>query len=456
LSIQLLAKSCGAGKASMADSDNVIKLAEHKGSAAGEDAMALVFAEQHAGQLRFVAAWSRWFAYDGVCWSHDDTLHVFDRARVICRDTSFKASAKTVAAVERLARSDRRLAATAAQWDALPWLLTAGDETVELRTGIGRTPDLLDYITKRTACAAAPAGTPHVLWTKFLNRITNHDIDLQRFLQRYVGYCCTGLTAEHVFVFAYGTGANGKGTFVNTIAKVFGDYATVADMNTFLASPTERHPADLAKLHGARLVIAQETERGRRWNETKIKTLTGGDRITARFMRQDYFDFTPTFTLFIVGNHKPRLDSIDEAMRRRLLLVPFTVQILPAERDLELPHKLEAEWPAILRWCIDGCLEWQRVGLSPPDVVRVATDNYFADQDTLGQWLDECTTDAGAFAFTRIADLFSSWKDWCEARNHRPGSATALSEMLLGRGFTKKREPHTGQRGFVGLTTKKR
>ena len=160
------------------------------------------------------------------------------------------------------------------------------------------------------------------------------------FLQRYIGYCCTGLTTEHAFVFARGTGANGKSTFINTIVRIFGDYATVADMGTFIASNTERHPTDLAKLRGARLVVAQETQKGRRWDGTKIKALTGGDRLTARFMRQDFFDFVPTFKLFIAGNYKPRLDSVDEAMRRRLLLVPFTVQIPAAERDPELAEKL--------------------------------------------------------------------------------------------------------------------
>jgi putative DNA primase/helicase len=235
---------------------------------------------------------------------------------------------------------------------------------------------------------------------------------------------------------------------------VLGDYATVAHMNTFLASKTERHPTDLAKLHGARLVVAQEVQRGRRWEESKLKTLTGGDMMSARFMRQDYFDFMPTFKLFIVGNHKPRLDIVDEAMRRRLLLVPFAVQIPPAERDPDLSRKLESEWPAILRWCTDGCLEWQRIGLSPPAAVCDATAAYFDDQDTLQQWLDDCTADGGPDAFTRLSVLFSSWKDWCEARNHRIGTATALSELLVEREFPRRREGHTGQRGFARLVLK--
>ena len=232
--------------------------------------------------------------------------------------------------------------------------------TFDLRTGIGHPPDPRDYITKRTACRCAPAGAPRPLWTAFLERITDGNAELQGFLQRYLGYCCTGFTSEHVFVFAYGTGANGKSTFINTVAQIFGDYATVADMSTFIASKVEHHPTDLAKLRGARLVVAQETQRGRRWDETKIKALTGGDKITARFMRRDFFDFMPTFKLFIVGNHKPRLGSVNEAMRRRLLLVPFTVQIPPDERDPRLAEKLKAEWPAILRWCIDGAWNGSR------------------------------------------------------------------------------------------------
>jgi putative DNA primase/helicase len=447
--------------------DNVLKLAALQDTgdipAAAEDSIALLFAERYAHELRHVAAWGWWLRYDGTSWSRDSTLHAFDLARAICREVAADceraaaavASAKTVAAIERLAKADRRLAATTSQWDTNGWSFNAGDDedgaTFDLRTGIGRAPDPLDYITKKTACRCAPAGTMHPLWTEFLERVTNSNAELQGFLKRYVGYCCTGFTDEHVFVFAYGSGANGKSTFINTIVGIFGDHATVADMTTFIASTSERHPTDLAKLRGARLVVAQETQKGRRWDETKIKALTGGDKITARFMRQDFFDFVPTFKLFICGNHKPRLASVDEAMRRRLLLVPFTVQIPPGERDPDLPRKLKAEWPAILRWCIEGCLEWQRIGLAPPSVVRDATDAYFADQDTLGQWLDECTKDGGKFAFTPTADLFASWKVWCEANNLKPGSQQALSEALSARGYTKKRDS-TDRRGFTNLT----
>jgi putative DNA primase/helicase len=430
--------------------DNIVRLAELQDSGelspATEESLALAFADRHAPELRYVANWGRWMRYDGTRWDFDDTLHTFDRARAICREVALNcdspktaaavASAKTVAAVERLAKADRRLAATAAQWDTDPWSLQDDRMTIDLRTGIARDPALADYITKKAAYATAPHGTPYPLWGAFLDRITAGNVELQSFLQRYCGYAATGIASEHKFVFAYGTGANGK--------------------STFIATNNERHPTDLAKLRGARLVVAQETQKGRRWDETKIKALTGGDKITARFMRQDFFDFHPIFKLFIAGNHKPRLRTVDEAMRRRLLLVPFTVQIPPAERDPDLLRKLEPERPAILRWCINGCLEWQRIGLAPPKIVEDATTAYFADQDTLQQWLDECTHDAGPFAFTRISELFASWKSWCEERNHRAGTSTALSEALSDRGHEKSREVGTGQRGFKRLALKPR
>ncbi len=421
----------------------------------------LDFAARHADTLRYVATRAQWVRYDGCRWAFDETLLAFDLARRICRDAAtacndareakFLASAKTVAAVERLAKADRRLASAMEQWDHDDWALNTTAQTFDLRTGSERAVDPADFITKATACAAVPQGTPHPLWSKFLDRITNSDTELQAFLQRYVGYCCTGITSQHQFVFGYGTGANGKGTFINTVAKILADYATVADVGTFIASNTERHPTDVAKLHGARLVIAQETEKGRRWDEAKIKAMTGGDKMTARFMRQDFFDFVPKFKLFITGNHKPRLDNVDEAMRRRLLLVPFTVQIPPEERDPDLPGKLKPEWPAILRWMIDGCLEWQRVGLAPPKIVTDATKDYFDDQDVVRQWLDDCTEDGGPYAFTRASELFGSWRQWCDKRNLKPGSGNVLSDALADRGFERKREPGTGQRGFKRL-----
>ena len=417
-----------------------------------QDTLALAFAGKHADSLRYVAAWGKWLSWDDTRWRADDTLHTFDRIRNLCREAGNKANAQMVAAVERLSKSDRRLAATADQWDRDPWLLNTPGGTVDLRTGELRPHTRGDHMTKVTTVAPAPPGTSPVLWLKFLDRITAGDADLVAFLQRYVGYSCTGLTDEHVLAFGHGTGANGKSTFVNVIAGILADYATVAAMETFLETRSERHPTDVAKLHGARLVTAQETQKGRRWDETKIKTLTGGDKQTARFMRADFFDFVPTFKLLMSGNHKPRLSSIDEAIRRRFLLIPFTVAIPAAERDPELPRKLRSEWPAILRWMLDGCLQWQQHRLDVPPSVRDTTANYFEDQDTLGQWIDECIM-FDPMITRRTRDLFTSWKAWCECRSLRAGSEKSFVESMEAKGLHKRRD-RVGRSVFDGVDLK--
>jgi putative DNA primase/helicase len=172
-----------------------------------------------------------------------------------------------------------------------------------------------------------------------------------------------GLTREHALFFGYGTGANGKSVLLSTIAGTLGEYHRTAPIETFTASNADRHPTDLAGLRAARLVTATETEEGRRWAESRIKKLTGGDKVAARFMRQDFFEYRPAFKLIIAGNHKPSLRSVDEAIRRRFHLIPFSITIPPEERDPDLAEKLKDERPAILAWLIEGCLEWQTVGL---------------------------------------------------------------------------------------------
>lgn len=320
--------------------------------------------------------------------------------------------------------------------------------TIHLDSGIQRPSDPKDYITKVAGAPIAKPGTPHPLWDEFLNRVTSNSADLINFLQRFLGYCMTGLTSEHVLLFLYGTGANGKGVFIKTIVNIFGDYAVVAPMDLFMASKNERHPTEIAKLRGARLVVAQETEKGRHWDAVKIKMLTSEDKLTGRFMRQNFFDFEPTHKLIISGNHKPKLRTVDEGMRRRLLLVPFTVTIPPEERDTHFADKLKPEYPAILRWIADGCMEWQSDGLQVPDIVRQASDEYFEEQDTLGLWL-EAWAIRSVSAFTPSAKLFETWKAWCEKGNHYVGTQQSFSEDLIDHGF--KRHKQRGQRGFLGL-----
>ncbi len=422
-----------------------------------EDSLAGRFTQRHGDNLRYVAAWGRWLQWDGTRWTTDDTLHVFDRARQVCRAASAEpatktnittrvASAATVAAVERLVRADRRHAAVVGQWDADPWLLNTPGGIVDLRTGGIQVHRRDAYCTKMTA--VAPGGSC-LLWDAFLDRVTDGDRDLRAFLSRMAGYCLTADTREHALFFLYGTGANGKSVFLSTVANILNDYAKSAAIETFIASPSEHHPTDLAGLQGARLVTAVETEDGRRWAESKIKILTGGDRISARFMRQDFFEFTPVFKLVIAGNHKPGLRSVDEAVRRRLHLIPFTVTIPKAERDLCLTQKLRTEWPGILGWALAGCLEWQAQGLNPPASVRDATEAYMAAEDGLAQWLDErCVRLPNDV--TAVKRLFEDWKAWAEPAGEYIGSQRRFSQAIEERGFARARLTG-GTRAFQGI-----
>ena len=424
-----------------------------------EDALALSFTRRYHRDWRYVAGWGKWLVWDGQRWRTEDTLAATDLIRSVCRQIAVRAenpkvaaklaSASTVGGVERLARADRRHAATTDEWDADPWLLNTPGGVVDLRIGRKRANDRADRMTKITT--ATPGGdSPQ--WMAFLSDVTGGDADLQAYLQRMVGYCLTGVTSAHALFFLYGTGANGKSVFANVISTILGDYAATASMDTFVETRGDRHPTDLAGLRGARFVTAIETEQGRRLNESKVKAITGGDKISARFMRQDFFEYTPQFKPVIVGNHKPAIRNIDEAMKRRMHMIPFTVTIPPERRDSRLTEKLLSERDGILAWAVAGCLAWQREGLKPPASVVSATEEYFEAEDALGRWLEErCVRAPNAKSLT--AELFSDWKQWAETSGEFIGSQRRFSDLLITRGLEKWRNS-VGVRGFQGIGLK--
>jgi putative DNA primase/helicase len=338
--------------------------------------------------------------------------------------------------VEQFAQSDPAHAVTQECWDQDPMLLGVPGGIIDLRTGDLLPPDPAAGITRQTK--AKPEGQARCpRWRAFLLEASGGDPEMIRFLQQWCGYCLTGLTREHALAFIFGPGKNGKSVFLNTVSGLLGDYAVTASMDTFTASRSDKHPTDLAMLKGARLVTASETEEGRAWAESRIKQMTGGDPITARFMRQDFFTFQPQFKLTIVGNHKPAIANVDDAMRRRFNIVPFTVK--PANPDPMLEEKLREEFPSILRWMIDGCLDWQANGLMPPSSVSAATADYFNEQDLFGQWLtEECHVELGNLSrWETSSKLFDSWSDYARRSGELPGTQTRLGERLRRRGFTK-------------------
>lgn len=442
-----------------------VDLAEIRRRAAGatpdapdltHDGLALELGELWANEARYVAAWGRWYFWDRGVWREDQRLEHMTRARAYLRevaDASGKEGkplrrAETVAKVISLARSNETQAAGVEQWDANPWLLGSPGGTVDLGTGRVRDARPEDYITMTTAVAPAPHGTLAPLWSEHLSRIFDDDQELIAYLQRFFGYALTGSIREHAFAFGHGGGGNGKGVTLKTVKDILGDYAVTIPTEMLMVSHSDRHPTELARLRGVRLAIGSETEEGKRWAEAKVKALTGGDPIAARFMRQDYFEFEPTFKLVVIGNHRPSLRGVDEAMRRRLHFIPFEVTIPEEERDLDLPEKLEEEWPAILRWMIDGCEAWQRDGLNPPDSVREATRDYLEAEDALTLWMEDCCT-ADAAAFEPIAGLYWSWKRWADEAGEYAGSKKRFSAALEDRGLTPHRT--SAARGFRGL-----
>jgi putative DNA primase/helicase len=421
-----------------------------------DEVLAQNFIEKHLADVRYTALWGKWLIWDGRRWAPDERLATFSLVRELCyakargvkhQNAKSIASAGTVAAVERLARSDQRIAVAASEWDADAWLLNTPGGTVDLQTGEIREHNPDDKLTK----IAGIAPNRHCkipLWKSFLKTVTNDNAGLVAYLQRVAGYSLTGSTCEHALFFLYGTGTNGKSTFINALTACAGEYHCVAPIEAFTASNNERHPTELAGLRGARLVAAVETEDGRRWAEAKIKQLTGGEPISARFMRQDFFSYLPQFKLIIAGNHKPGLRSVDEAIRRRFNLVPFTVFIPPEKRDVDLGEKLKVELPGILNWMIEGCMAWQKQGLDPPQVVTEATKAYLEAEDAVSAWLEECCERDPNHSAT-LQELFGSWSAWATKNGERIGTTKNLANTLENKGLQRYRR--AAARGHSGV-----
>lgn len=420
-----------------------------------EDAVAVEFVLRHRRDFRHVAASGAWHVWWHGKWQRDEVGLARDRMRHVCRDVAGTtdrpnearriSSDRSITASLRIASADPAIATRTDDWDRHPWLLSTPAGVVDLRSGEVVEHDRKLLITQMTS-ASPGQGCPR--WDVFLHEITNGDLDLQAYLARLAGYCLTGCTGEQVFAFLHGSGANGKSVFLNTLSAILGDYAVTATNDTFMASRTERHLTELAGLRAARLVIVPETEQGRAWAEGRIKAVTGGERIRANYMRQDHFEFTPQFKLVVAGNHRPSLTGVGEAMLRRLHLVPFDVTIPVGKRDKALAPKLLEERDGILGWMIDGCAEWQQMGLAPPMSVQAAAAEYFQEEDIVGHWLEECC-EVGADCRSTARALFGSWSGWADRAGHPSRSQKSLGTALRERGFgTVKIQ---GRRGWIGL-----
>lgn len=431
---------------------------------------------RHGSEIRYSATLGKWLAWDGRRWLADDLFHVValaeetirslaieaadpevdhDRARALSRHMAASLSAGRLKAMVDLARSQPGIAIGADDMDASPWLLNCFNGTVDLRTGVLRPHDPLDLITKLAPVEFDPlAECP--LWLEMLGRVMGGNERLTEFLRRAAGYSLTGSMKERVMFVLVGIGRNGKTTFVETIKAVLGDYAMTAGAETLMLRPDQTGGAsgDVARLKGARYVASSETAEGRQLDEARVKGITGGDSLTARFLYQESFTFKPTFKIWLATNHRPTVRD-NQAIWDRIRQITFGVRIPDDQLDGDLGDKLVAEAPGILAWAVRGCLEWQERGLEAPPEVMDATAEYRADMDIFQDFLDEyCEMGAGLEVQPRA--LYMAYRAWAESTGHKPMSQTMMGRKMTERGFKKVEEGHEKTRWYVGVGLRNR
>ncbi len=457
------------------------------------------FARQHGHNLRYVATYGKWLVWDGQRWTLDETGQVMrwaketamsfyaDAARFNELAAAALAKAQAAAleddpaigetanaelkrlqklaashakhalicqgrarleAMVKLAESEPPIPARAGDFDQAPWLLNCTNGTLDLRTFKLHAHRRGDMLTQLCPTPYEP-GAQCPTWLAHLERIFDGDAELTSYFHRYAGYCLTGDVSEQTLLIPHGSGANGKSVTVRAVLDVMGpDYAGQAAPDLLVMS-RDRHPTELADLRGKRLIASIEVDDGRRMAEGLVKQLTGGDFVKARRMREDFFQFEPTAKLFLVTNHKPEVRGTDHAIWRRIRLLPFEVTIPAKERDKKLQAKLQAEAAGILAWLVRGCLAWQREGLEPPQKVMAATQEYQAENDTIGAFLEECTAKHEG-ARVKANTLFQAYEAWCDQWGEKARlNGKRFGQAIAERGFVKERDMYGFH--YVGL-----
>jgi putative DNA primase/helicase len=423
---------------------------------------AIRFAKMHGADVRYCDPWRKWMVWDGQRWTVDETQDIQRRAQMVRRQFYKEAleephskqrealaawaiqceSARRLASMVSLAQSQEGLPVLPGQLDADPMLLNCPNGTLSLRTGELRPHNRADLLTK----LCPTAYRPDALCPTFLAFLASifpatgdaaeepGDPELTEFVQRLLGYCLTGQVTEHIFPVFHGGGANGKSTLLTTVSDVIGrDYASPVSEDLLIARKGERHPTELADLFGRRLAIATENKEGARLNESLVKHMTGGDRIKARRMREDFWEFTPTHKIILQTNHKPIVREDDFGIWRRIRLVPFKSRFWDPNQppkdgeerqpwlrqDKGLVARLTAEREGVLAWLVRGCLAWQRDGLCTPSCVMAATEAYEQEQSLIGPFIEEqCVTGNSSYRI-RALELYEGFRKFMEAAGER-------------------------------------
>jgi len=412
---------------------------------------------EHGKDIRYNQLWKKWLVWNGKQWELDDGYLIHDKGLKIVRGI-YNELLKTADYKERIeiekyamqseAVRRRKALIEAASWipelniktdnlDNNSWLLNVGNGTVDLKKGVLNPHRQDDYITK-IANVEYDANADCPVWKKFIMEIMNYNNELIRYIQTAVGWAVTGDTSEQSMFILYGTGANGKSTFLNTIMNLLGDYSIATPTETFMKRNGEQIGNDIARLRGTRFVTTTEAEQGRRLSEPLIKQITGNDRMTARFLYGEFFNFVPTFKIFMASNHKPVIKGTDYGIWRRIKLIPFTTRIPEDKQDKHLEKKLMLESSGILNWIIEGAVRWCNEGLNTPSIITAATDEYRGEMDVIGNFIKEqCIIKPEGSIKAR--EFFKCYQDWCVEHNEHAVSERFLGLRLKELGLTQKR-----------------
>jgi putative DNA primase/helicase len=431
------------------------------------------FARQYGDCIRYCQKAGGWFVWDGKRWKLDDdgaiyrlaedcTSKIADAASSI-PDLEERKKVLTFAINLRKRRGIENVVAIAAwqegisvgnpeRFDAEPWALNVENGTIDLHGGQLRPHERDDLITKVVPIEYVPDARCE-RWEKFLVEIFAGDKETIDFVQRAVGYSLTGSIREHVFLVLFGTGANGKTTLLSLVRQILGDYGTTSSPETFVGREDGGASNDRARLRGARFVFTIETAEGKALDEAFVKAATGGDTISARFLYSEFFEFDPTFKLWMATNHKPVIRGGDEGIWRRVRLVPFDRRFEGERADADLRSKLEAELPGILAWAVRGCLAWQKHGLGASPAITTATAAYRSEMDTFSGFIDD-KCEVAPTASATAAELYLAYKSWADASAEKPLSQRWFGLRLAERGFQKTRVGHQRRWSGIGLTQK--
>ena len=430
------------------------------------------FIKAYGDRIRYCNSWKKFLIWNGTCWEADNDGFVENtvlefiprmyRGELFMNDLQMKVelekhiirseSYPRIQYLINLLKMAGEIKVKDSQFDLDKHLFNAEKKTVNLSTGETYDPKQEDLITKKSLFIYdKDAKCP--TWEMFLMQIFHNDLELIHFVQKAMGYSLSGDISEQCMFILWGTGANGKSTFLNVLQNLFGDYATSTRTETFMKKTSEQSN-DLARLRNTRLVIASEAEENKPMSESLIKQITGGDRITARFLYGEFFEFLPTFKIFMATNHKPKISGGDNGIWRRIKLIPFTVIIPEEKRDRNLTEKLMAENSGILNWLLEGYRMWEKEGLKEPEAIRAANEEYRFDMDSVGSFVAECLEfDASQKERLLNGDLYNIYTKWCEKNNETVMSHRKLTSKMREKNYQQLAS--NGNRWWLGLSIKK-